>query len=286
MDGERHRQTSRIPYHCKELGLRLLYTRSIELRDNVRTFSDPLLVIVRFVLFSNEDAILITTRKQRRPMELIEEPSEGDNTIVARLIEEDVVVIVTSMSSLSYDAKAQDFRALGDLVNRYENTSLLLMGDLNAISPQDANRYNESLLCGNGTYDANAHTGEYVINFCLQNKTDGHWYLDYSPIKTLLDTTSLVDLCFVNGGFYDVDEDVLSAYSNCALSNPTTLIRMAGNKTYAPIAYTHAMAKIDYIFANDKLMKHPTRRFHHTTVMRSAQLDGCSDHYPIEATFS
>tara|TARA_B110000971_G_scaffold216728_1_gene252220 strand:- start:325 stop:462 length:138 start_codon:yes stop_codon:yes gene_type:complete len=43
------------------------------------------------------------------------------------------------------------------------------------------------------------------------------------------------------------------------------------------------MAKIDYIFANKKMLEE--YRFHHTTVLSSFQADGASDHYPIEATF-
>ena len=164
-----------------------------------------------------------------KPLHILEEPSEGDSTIVAMV--DNVTYIVTSMSSLSYAKKVDDFRKLGGLVNRYSNSALLLMGDLNTLSPQDAPRYNASLLCGNGTYDAAQQTGEYVENYCLPPASDDeattNWVLDY-PLRGLLETTDLTDLCYLSGGFYDIDTDQTQKYSQCGFSNPTLLIHMTG----------------------------------------------------------
>ena len=104
-----------------------------------------------------------------KPLHILEEPSEGDSAIVAMV--DNVTYIVTSMSSLSYAKKVDDFRKLGGLVNRYSNSALLLMGDLNTLSPQDAPRYNASLLCSSRT-SAAQQTGEYVENCaCRQPRT-------------------------------------------------------------------------------------------------------------------
>ena len=43
------------------------------------------------------------------------------------------------------------------------------------------------------------------------------------------------------------------------------------------------LQQIDYILANRKMLQ--LNRFHHTNVITTFQVDGCSDHYPIEATF-
>eukprot|EP00940_MAST-03C_sp_MAST-3C-sp2_P003502 g3502.t1 len=217
----------------------------------------------------------------KKNLTILEEPSEGYSTIVADV--DGIVYVVTSMSSESYPSKHEEFRRLGDLVNRYADRELLLMGDLNAISPMDAARYNETLLCGNGTYDPVLHSGEYVINFCLKDPNGTSWTLDFSPMRALLDTTKLTDLCFLEGGFYDADPDTIGAFSSCAFSNPTLLIRMTGAHANAPTAYKHAQAKIDYILANRRMLDRNV--FHHSTVLRSFRADGCSDHYPIEATF-
>ncbi|GMH81170.1 hypothetical protein TrST_g11761 [Triparma strigata] len=218
-----------------------------------------------------------------KEMKVVEEPSEGSSTIVAEV--DDITYIVTSMSANSYASKWEDFKALSDLVMRYQDRPLVLMGDLNSISPMDSVRYNETLLCGNGTYNADEQSGEYVINFCLEDESSGDWKLDFKPMATLLNNTDLTDLCFLQGGFYDVDSDGLGQYSQCGFSNPTLLIHMTGDYGYdrGSHGHDHAMVKIDYILANKKMLE--TNRFHHSTVLRSFQADGASDHYPIEATF-
>jgi exonuclease III len=226
-------------------------------------------------------------------MVVLEEPQEGSSTIVALIA--GITYIVTSMSSASYPSKSDDFKALGELANRYRESELILMGDLNAISHQDRRRYNETLLCGNGTYNADAQSGEYVTNFCLDDDEDdggggggggGSSHLDFSPMESLLNTTDLADLCFISGGFYDIDSDSMQQSSQCGFSNPTLLIHMTGDYGYdrgGSHGHDHAMAKIDYILANTKMLSN--NRFHHTTVLSSFQADGASDHYPIEATF-
>ena len=113
------------------------------------------------------------------------------------------------------------------------------------------------------------------------------WKLDFRPMASLLNGSDLVDLCYVSGGFYDSDSDDRAyPYSQCGFSNPTLLIHMTGHYSdqYAGSrAHDHATAKIDYILANAKMLE--THRFHHTSVVTTFQADGCSDHYPIEATF-
>ena len=116
------------------------------------------------------------------------------------------------------------------------------MGDLNAVSPQDAGRYNETLLCGDGTYEPARQSGEYVENYCLQDARSGAWHLDFAPMATFLNTTDLVDLCFVDGGFYDVDTDRPQRHSQCGFSNPTLLIHMTGAYGWARGSHGHASA--------------------------------------------
>lgn len=113
------------------------------------------------------------------------------------------------------------------------------------------------------------------------------WKLDFKPMASLLNNSDLIDLCFISGGFFDVDTDN-RAYptSQCGFSNPTLLIHMTGqyNDHYSGShGHNHAMAKIDYILANNKMLNR--NRFHHTNVVKMFQADGCSDHYPIEAVF-
>ena len=106
-------------------------------------------------------------------------------------------------------------------------------------------------------------------------------------MESLLNQSDLIDLCYIGGGFYDIDTDNRHyPYSQCGFSNPTLLIHMTGHysdKYAGSRAHDHATAKIDYILANAKMLE--THRFHHTSVVTTFQADGCSDHYPIEATF-
>ena len=221
------------------------------------------------------------------PLEIIDEPNVGYSTIVAKV--QNTIFIVTAMSCYSSKNKYKSFEALAKYVMKYKDEPLILMGDLNAISPQDKPRYNETLLCGNGTYNKETQSGEYVTNFCLKQVTSNgiQWKLDFKPMASLLNNSDLIDLCFVSGGFYDVDTDNLHyPMSDCGFSNPTLLIHMNGklSKHYTGShAQDHAMAKIDYILANAKMLE--KNRFHHTNVVKTLQADGCSDHYPIEAVF-
>ena len=269
-----------------------------------------------------------------KPINVLEDSS---NPIVAEI--DGVVYFLAAMSAQSYPSKADDFSSLAKLVSSYKDKPTVLMGDLNAISPLDKPRYNESLLCGNGTYNPDDQSGEvrrsdersdelttqsqvakttntyfrtrrassltnaiiptlhpnpfrdslrysqYVINFCLEDE-GGKWGLDFTPMERLMNETDLVDLCYYGGGFYDVDDDGLISISQCAFSNPTLLIHMTGDYDFDDLgshAHTHAMAKIDYVLANQKMLEE--HRFHHSTVLRTLQNDGASDHYPIEATF-
>ena len=103
---------------------------------------------------------------------------------------------------------------------------------------------------------------------------------------SLLNSSDLVDLCFVSGGFYDIDADNrMDRFSQCGFSNPSLLIHMTGlyGNFSGSRGHDHATAKIDYILANNKMLEH--NRFHHTNVVKTMQADGCSDHYPIEAVF-
>ena len=105
-------------------------------------------------------------------------------------------------------------------------------------------------------------------------------------MQTLLNTSDLVDLCYLSGGFYDTDTDRHSDTSQCGFSNPTLLIHMTGHYSDAyegSHAHDHATAKIDYILANREMLR--LNRFHHTSVIRTFQADSASDHYPMEATF-
>jgi len=222
------------------------------------------------------------------PLEIIDEPSVGYSTIVARVL--DKIFIVTSMSCMSYPTKYKAFEAMGEYVMRYKDDPLVLMGDLNSISPQDKHRYNETLICGNGTYNEAEQSGEDVVNYCLKHVSSNgavEWKLDFKPMASLLNSSDLIDLCFVSGGFFDVDTDNLHyPVSECGLSNPTLLIHMTGrysSKYHGSHGHDHATAKIDYILANQKMLE--KNRFHHTNVIKTLQADGCSDHYPIEAVF-
>ena len=81
-------------------------------------------------------------------LEIVDEPSEGDSTIVARV--KNTTFIITSMSSISYENKYKDFEAMAKYVMaNYKDEPLILMGDLNSLSPLDKARYNEviGVLC-------------------------------------------------------------------------------------------------------------------------------------------
>ena len=164
------------------------------------------------------------------PINLLDKPSVGYNTIVAEI--KGVNYIVSSFSSISYESKHEEFTSMGEYVMKYKDKPLILMGDMNSISPQDEHRYNETLLCGNGTYDAEGQSGEYIGNFCLQDNSTvspGPYKLDY-PVGSLLEASDLTDLCFLNGGFYDIDTDSIQKYSQCGFSNPTLLIHMVSER--------------------------------------------------------
>eukprot|EP00518_Triparma_eleuthera_P017148 CAMPEP_0197552254 /NCGR_PEP_ID=MMETSP1320-20131121/5828_1 /TAXON_ID=91990 /ORGANISM="Bolidomonas sp., Strain RCC2347" /LENGTH=295 /DNA_ID=CAMNT_0043112831 /DNA_START=99 /DNA_END=986 /DNA_ORIENTATION=+ len=213
------------------------------------------------------------------PIEVLE---ESGNPIIAQV--GGVVYILAAMSANSYPTKKDDFLVLAEKVAEYQHTPTLVMGDLNAISPLDRARYNSSLLCGNGTYNPDDQTGEYVANFCLEGE-DGSYDLDFTPMETLMNNTDLVDLCFYSGGFWDIDTDMTQESSMCAFSNPTLLIHMTGSygSPGGSHGHSHAQAKIDYVLANVAMLEH--MRFRHSTVVRGFQADGASDHYPLEATF-
>ena len=83
---------------------------------------------------------------------------------------------------------------------------------------------------------------------CYEKRGFSSWGLDFKPMASLLNNSDLVDLCFVSGGFYDVDTDNLAGqFSECGFSNPTLLIHMTGNYSDAysgSRGHDHATAKV------------------------------------------
>jgi exonuclease III len=134
------------------------------------------------------------------PMTIVDEPSVGSSTIVAQVL--NTTFIVTSFGAYSSKNKYLVGEAMANYVMaHYQDEPLILMGDLNSVSPQDRPRYNETLLCGNGIYDAAAQTGEYVSSYCLQqtpshtpSPTPAEWtYDETTGIKWCSGGTCLID---------------------------------------------------------------------------------------------
>lgn len=154
---------------------------------------------------------------------------------------EDIHFIITHLTPFESEKRERETKKLAEYVVAIDEP-LVVMGDLNALSPIDRKFYKQ----------------ENAIGKILENKflirqhiRDGE--INYQPIQTLLDA-----------GLYDTNFNETIDYSMPTKINP--------NHEQA------AHLRIDYVLVNKYIKEHnPTSK-----IIRNDQLAVISDHYPIQ----
>lgn len=142
---------------------------------------------------------------------------------------------------------------------------LIVMGDMNIVSPLDAEFHTDEIrraMFQNVALRLHFMSGHETIESIKDGTVEflGKWSIDYRPMQRLLDI-GLIDLC----------KESLDRYT---VSAPTNI----PDKGKAPLP----PVRIDFIFANYQLsLLKPRAR-----VLTSSDLDNISDHYPVECSWT
>lgn len=149
--------------------------------------------------------------------------------------------IVTHLTPFEYEHRERETEYIANYIASIEG-KVIVMGDLNALSPLDKDHYEKMGTVNNMSAKKSllkAHIREGVIN--------------YRPIQTLLDA-----------GLHDLGFSETLDYSM-----PTKVHDKIINPTYM---------RIDYILVNTKLLEmNPT-----VNIIRNQEVDMLSDHYPVQ----
>jgi len=149
--------------------------------------------------------------------------------------------IITHLSPVSSERREREAIFIGDYVKKIPEP-LILMGDLNTLSPLDKENYEKIDLFAK--LNATDHGRKCHLK-------DGG--INYQPMQTLLDA-----------GLHDVGE-----YKVLDISMPTKV-----HENYKERRHV----RIDYVLVNDPILnENPKAR-----VVRTKELEQVSDHYPVE----
>ncbi|GMH91329.1 hypothetical protein TL16_g12025 [Triparma laevis f. inornata] len=167
----------------------------------------------------------------RSKIEVLKDISTGGHGAIAARI--DGIVYVTFHLTPFTDTEenqerlAQVDSVVKEIISKYSDEPLLLMGDTNNPSPLDLIRYDDTTVCENDS------------NYCMNGK------INYAPIQYLLDA-GLNDLCWYEYNV-DLNSNFKLSYNQCSNSNPTSI--------WAHDIGSSSEAKIDYIFGNEKFIE-------------------------------
>lgn len=149
--------------------------------------------------------------------------------------------IITHLSPASSEHRERETVFIGDYVKEIAEP-LILMGDLNTLSPLDKEHYEKINLfekLNETEHGRKCHLKEGAIN--------------YQPMQTLLEA-----------GLHDVGE-----YQKLDHSMPTKV-----HENYKQRRHV----RIDYVLVNEQLLNKKLK----ARVIRTAELEKVSDHYPVE----
>ncbi len=150
---------------------------------------------------------------------------------------------VIHLNAATYEKRQQEMAVIMERVNKIsDKEKILMMGDFNNMSPQDAKDYDNTSKMNLVAQSEINNPGTKILN---------NGKIDYSVIQTLLDN-----------GFYDTWKMFRTGYEKSA---PTKL-RTHNNYT-----------RIDYIFANKAL----SNDFAKSYMIKDEFTDYASDHYPM-----
>lgn len=150
---------------------------------------------------------------------------------------------VIHLNAATYEKRQQEMAIIMERVNKIsDKEKILMMGDFNNMSPQDAKDYDNASKMNLVAQSEINNPGTKILN---------NGKIDYSVIQTLLDN-----------GFYDTWKMFRTGYEKSA---PTKL-RTHNNYT-----------RIDYIFANKSLSNDFTKSY----MVKDEFTDYASDHYPM-----
>lgn len=150
---------------------------------------------------------------------------------------------VIHLNAATYEKRQQEMAIIMQRVNKISNNEkILMMGDFNNMSPQDAKDYDNTAKMNLVAQSEINNPGTKILN---------NGKIDYAVIQTLLDN-----------GFYDTWKMFREGYEKSA---PTKL-RTHNNYT-----------RIDYIFANKAL----SNDFMKSYMVKDEFTDYASDHYPM-----
>ncbi|MNK49548.1 Endonuclease/Exonuclease/phosphatase family protein [compost metagenome] len=150
---------------------------------------------------------------------------------------------VVHLNAATYEKRQQEMSIIMDRVNKIsDKEKILMMGDFNNMSPQDAKDYDNTAKMNLVAQSEINNPGTKILN---------NGKIDYTVIQTLLDN-----------GFYDTWKMFRTGYEKSA---PTKL-RTHNNYT-----------RIDYIFVNKTLSNDYTKAY----MVKDDFTDYASDHYPM-----
>lgn len=184
----------------------------------------------------------VCSKSPIRVVELIENPFHHG---LLHVVINDVHFLITHLSPQSSVNREKEAIIISDIIKNIK-APLMVMGDLNTLSPLDADHYRKSDL-----YSALSH------DVSLKDKFINNGRINYQPMETLLDA-GLIDVGFSETFQWSVP----------------TLIN--DDKMHA------AAMRLDYFLANKSLFdRKPSAR-----IIHNHEVDQLSDHYPIECVWS
>lgn len=150
---------------------------------------------------------------------------------------------VIHLNAATYEKRQQEMAIIMERVNKIsEKEKIMMMGDFNNMSPQDAKDYDNTAKMNLVAQSEINNPGTKILN---------NGKIDYSVIQTVLDH-----------GFYDTWKMFRTNYEKSA----PTKVRTHNNYT-----------RIDYIFANKAL----SNDFSKSYMIKDEFTDYASDHYPM-----
>lgn len=162
--------------------------------------------------------------------------------------------ILTHLSPFEWSYRLKEARQIVSYIDQHQLTDYLLMGDLNAFSPLDADELatKDSLLAGMQAWDNGQET--------YRNLREGRY--DYSVISTLLAAGM---------------EDVLGRLVHPASARITYPAAFLYGKEWGDAKVNQQHERLDYIFVSSPLMPACVG----AKAYNGPEAEGISDHYPV-----
>jgi endonuclease/exonuclease/phosphatase family metal-dependent hydrolase len=179
------------------------------------------------------------------PIEIIDKQNSPFHHGLLHVVIRGIHFLITHLTPFSAKDREAEARAIIEQTKECMDKSVVIMGDLNTLSPLDES-----------TYVKEKTIGILRSNEALRKKFLSNELINYQPMQILLE-----------GGFIDV-----GAMKGFQYSVPTAVNR---DKMHA------AHLRLDYILVNEHFLKNKPK----IRILHEGEVDSLSDHYPIECTW-